>query len=70
MRLTKRKDYDDKPVWFGANKDIVCKTCKYKNTGGWPTGYQKSYCAFYPQDKPEDIYFFAAPCPYYVDEKA
>ncbi|HOO07983.1 MAG TPA: hypothetical protein PLE16_13595 [Spirochaetota bacterium] len=72
MQLIKRKSInDDVPLSaFGACADIACKTCKFKNTGREPVGFDRSHCQFYPQDKPEDIYFFAAPCPYYVDEKA
>lgn len=52
---------------------IVCRTCLYKNEGQtkYPH-YTKSFCGIYTansgRDKPNDVYFDNADCPFYEKE--
>lgn len=62
-------DKNERFSGIGAHVDIVCKTCKYKNTSRFGNPhYSQADCRFYPIDKPDDIYFDGKPCRYYVKE--
>lgn len=50
---------------------IVCRTCRFKNSGSEYPHFTKSYCGIYRKGgpgKPVEVLFEGANCEYYIHE--